>query len=146
MVSSAKRTDVLRRHETRQKRERQEVHGKTRGRKITFAALFLSVILLMAGVFVARIVKSPQREVLRVSAAVLLERSFARLAEKFEDEHPEVDVRVDVEPSVTLARISTWRENDVLAVVDHRLIEKMLTRQDAPWVAIFAASEMVLVY
>ncbi|MFC1671596.1 substrate-binding domain-containing protein, partial [Planctomycetota bacterium] len=118
---------------------------KKKGRMIG-PVIILAISLLLAGIIVRGLLPGARKTSLRVSAAVILDRGFAKIEEEFEKEHPDIDVKLDIEPSVTIARMASQRKCDVLAVVDHTLVRKMLSRRDAPWVAQFAASEMVLVY
>lgn len=108
--------------------------------------IILASLLALVGMVGLSAMRTARKTPLRVSVAVILDRSFAAIEKEFERENPGVDVRLDVEPTVTISRMASLRRNDVLALVDHTLIERMFTREEAPWVAVFAASEMVLVY
>jgi molybdate/tungstate transport system substrate-binding protein len=55
-----------------------------------------------------------------------------------------VDVQLEVLGSVMAARLVSLRRGDILAVSDHRLVEKILGEGHAKWVAKFAATEIVL--
>ncbi len=109
-------------------------------------ALVLASLLAVAGIAVPRALSGARRTPLRVSVAVILDRSFRTMEAAFERKYPGVDVQLDVEPTVTLSRLGALRTNDVLAVVDPFVVEQMFSREEAPWVAVFAATEMVLCY
>jgi len=85
-----------------------------------------------------------RKESLRVFAADALSASFTEIKHEFERLHPDVDVTLDVQGSILLTRLAPLRRGDVLAVADHRLIEKILSPKHATWVAQFATTEIVL--
>jgi molybdate/tungstate transport system substrate-binding protein len=62
----------------------------------------------------------------------------------FEKAHPDTEVLLDIHGSILLCRIVPIRRADVVAVADHRLIEKILSPQHSAWVAQFASTEIVL--
>ena len=80
----------------------------------------------------------------RVFAADALAASFREIEAAFEKHHPDIDVRLDIMGSVLATRFAPWRRGDVLAVSDHRLVEKILSPRHATWVAKFAGTEIVL--
>ncbi|HPD16111.1 MAG TPA: extracellular solute-binding protein [Planctomycetota bacterium] len=84
------------------------------------------------------------RRTLRVFAADALAASFRDVEHAFERQHPDVDVRLEVMGSVMATRLVPLRRGDVLAVADHRLVEKILGEAHAAWVAKFASTEIVL--
>ena len=85
-----------------------------------------------------------QRTPIRVFAADALATSFHAIKYEFERRHPDSEVLLDVQGSIMLTRLAPLRRGDVLAVADHRLIEKMLSPKHATWVAQFAGTEVVL--
>ena len=84
------------------------------------------------------------RRTVRVFAADALAASFRAVERAFETQHPDVDVHLEVMGSVMATRLVPLRRGDVLAVADHRLIEKILGEGHAAWVAKFATTEIVL--
>jgi len=84
------------------------------------------------------------RRTVRVFAADALAASFRAVENAFEKQHPDVDVRLEVMGSVMATRLVPLRRGDVLAVADHRLVEKILGQAHAAWVAQFASTEIVL--
>lgn len=84
------------------------------------------------------------RRTVRVFAADALAASFRDVEHAFEKRHPGVDVRLEVMGSVMATRLVPLRRGDVLAVADHRLVEKILGEAHAGWVAKFATTEIVL--
>jgi len=81
---------------------------------------------------------------LRVFAADALTASFRELEREYEKLHLDTDVILDVHGSILLTRLVPIRRADVVAVADHRLIEKILSPKHATWVARFASTEIVL--
>jgi len=84
------------------------------------------------------------RTTIHVHAADALAISFRELEREFEKAHPEIDVRLDIMGSVLLTRFAPLKRADVVAVADHRLVEKILSPKHAAWVAQFATTEVVL--
>lgn len=84
------------------------------------------------------------RKTVRVFAADALAASFRAMANAFEKQHPDVHVQLDIMGSVLATRLVPLRRGDVLAVADHRLVEKILSPNHAAWVAKFASTEIVL--
>jgi len=84
------------------------------------------------------------KRILRVFAADALSASFREMEHAYEAAHPDTDVVLDVHGSILLTRLAPLRRGDVLAVADHRLIEKILSPKHATWVAKFATTEIVL--
>lgn len=84
------------------------------------------------------------RETLRVFAADALKASFDDIEAEYEKLHPDTDVVLDIHGSILLCRMVPMRRGDVVAVADHRLIEKILAPKHATWVAKFASTEIVL--
>ncbi len=84
------------------------------------------------------------RRTVRVFAADALAASFRDVEHSFEKLHPDVDVRLEVMGSIMATRLVPLRRGDVLAVADHRLVEKILGEAHAGWVAKFASTEIVL--
>lgn len=135
------------REDRRPEAEQAKTGKKKKRAKLIAPVIILAVLLSLAGIIMPRLLPGARSKIpLRVSAAVILDRGFAKIEQEFEKEYPGIDVKLDIEPSVTISRMASLRNSDVMAVVDHTLVEKMFSRQEAPWVAIFAASEMVLVY
>ena len=83
---------------------------------------------------------------IRVFAADSLNASFRELEQEFEKLHPDMDVVLDIHGSLLLARIAPVRRVDVVAVADHRLVEKILHPEHSNWVVKFAATEVVLAH
>ena len=84
------------------------------------------------------------RRTVRVFAADALAASFREVEHAFEKLHPEVDIHLEVMGSVMATRLVPLRRGDVLAVADHRLVEKILGPEHTPWVAKFASTEIVI--
>jgi len=84
------------------------------------------------------------REPLRVFAADALTASMRDVEAEYEKLHPDTDVVLDIHGSILLTRLVPIRRADVVAVADHRLIEKILAPKHASWVAKFATTEIVL--
>jgi molybdate/tungstate transport system substrate-binding protein len=84
------------------------------------------------------------RKTVRVFAADALAISFREIEHAFEEQHPDIDIRLDIKGSVLATRFAPLSRADVLAVADHRLVEKILSPKHATWVAKFASTEMVL--
>jgi len=104
------------------------------------------VFLILASIILFNRPHNRQRKHLRVMAAVILKNSFSAIAKEFEEKYPDVEVLLETQPSVVITRLAPLRNCDVLAVVDSRLIEKMLAPKKASWAVKFACTEMVLVY
>ena len=84
------------------------------------------------------------RKKIRVFAADALAASFKELKHEFEQRHPDTNVVLDIEGSIIQARLAPLRRVDVVALADHRLVEKILAPDHARWVAKFASTEIVL--
>jgi molybdate/tungstate transport system substrate-binding protein len=84
------------------------------------------------------------KNTVHVMAADALALSFQEVKRAFEAKHPDIEVRLDIMGSVMASRLAVLRRSDVLAVADHRLIEKILSPRHADWVAKFASTEIVL--
>ena len=84
------------------------------------------------------------RRPLRVFAADALTASMRDVEAEYEKLHPDTDVVLDIHGSILLTRLVPIRRADVVAVADHRLIEKILSPRHATWVAKFASTEIVL--
>jgi len=84
------------------------------------------------------------RKTLRVFAADALSHSFHEIEREFERLHPDTDVSLDIQGSIFLTRLVPLRRADVVAVADHRLIQKILYPKHATWVAKFATTELVI--
>jgi len=85
-----------------------------------------------------------RKQTVRVFAADALAASFNEIKHEFERLHPDIEVTLDVQGSILLTRLTPLRRGDVLAVADHRLIEKILSPKHATWVAQFATTQIVL--
>lgn len=118
----------------------------TSRRKVFVSAAIPALLLFMSGLFLFNRSRISRKMPLRVSAAVILDRCFREMKDLFEKEHADIDVRLDIQPAALLVRMASLRKCDVIAVVDHTLVGKMLSREQAPWAAVFAATEMVLAY
>ncbi len=84
------------------------------------------------------------KEKIRVLAADSLSASYHELQREFEAAHPDKEVILDIHGSILLTRMLPIRRADVVAVADHRLIEKILAPDHCTWVAKFANTEIVL--
>ena len=84
------------------------------------------------------------KRTLEIHAADSLAASFQQIKQEFERLHPDVDVILDIRGSVMLARTLQDRQADVVALADHRLVEKILYPQQTDWVAKFLSTEIVL--
>lgn len=83
---------------------------------------------------------------LDVLAASSLTESFGALAERFEDEHPGVEVRLVLESSTTLAQqVVEGAPADVLATADEASMQLVLDAGHAEDADVFATNELVLV-
>ena len=74
---------------------------------------------------------SDGRKPLRVFAADALTASFREIEAEYETLHPDTDVILDIHGSILLTRLVPVRRADVVAVADHRLIEKILSPKHA---------------
>jgi molybdate/tungstate transport system substrate-binding protein len=84
------------------------------------------------------------KEKVRVFAADSLSASFQELKREFEKAHPDTEVILDIHGSILLTRLVPIRRADLVAVADHRLIEKILSPKHCRWAAEFATTEIVL--
>ena len=109
----------------------------TTRRSSVLAAIAVAAALAIAGC-------DEGRRTVRVFTADALAASFRDVEHAFEKQHPDVDVRLEVMGSVMATRLVPLRRGDVLAVADHRLVEKILGEAHAAWVAKFATTEIVL--
>ena len=83
---------------------------------------------------------------LDVLAASSLTEAFAVLAERFEEDHPGVEVRLVLESSTTLAtQVTEGAPADVLATADEASMQFVLDSGDAEEADVFATNELVLV-
>ncbi len=87
---------------------------------------------------------SSGKKSLEVFCADSLAASFQEIKGEFERLHPNVDVRLNIHGSVMITRLIADRDADVVALADHRLVEKILAPQQADWVAKFLSTEIVL--
>lgn len=90
-----------------------------------------------------------QNEVLNVYHAGSLSIPFDELEDKFEEEHPDVDVRLQGAGSVDTVKKVTERgqKADVVAVADHTLIPDLMYEEEkADWMARFARNRIVMAY
>ena len=108
------------------------------------AGLGIAAALLVAIVAFSLNGCSDGREPLRVFAADALTASFREIEAEYEKLHPDTDILLDIHGSILLTRLVPIRRADVVAVADHRLIEKILAPKHATWVAKFASTEIVL--
>ena len=71
-----------------------------------------------------------------------------QMAEEFEKQHPNVDVKLESAGSVACARkiIDLGRECDVFASADYKVIDKLIIPQYADWNLQFAGNELALMY
>lgn len=81
-----------------------------------------------------------------VVCADALTNSFSAVEFEYERTHPDVDIVVDPRGSVMATRLVGFLRSDVLAVADYRLVEKILNREQADWVAQFASTDIVIAY
>ena len=86
------------------------------------------------------------RTTLRVFGADSLAASFREIEGAFEKLHPDIDVQVNTLGSVMVARVAPERGADLVALADHRLVEKVLTPKHTSWVVKFVTTEIVLAY
>ena len=86
----------------------------------------LGIAAAVLAVFVAFSLNgcSDGREPLRVFAADALTASFQEIEAEYEKLHPDTDILLDIHGSILLTRLVPIRRADVVAVADHRLIEK----------------------
>jgi molybdate transport system substrate-binding protein len=87
------------------------------------------------------------RRTLEVLAAASLTETFTALAERFEDDHPDVTVRLVFDSSATLAeQVKQGAPADVLATADERTMQVVVdagSTEGEP--ALFASNRLVLV-
>lgn len=85
---------------------------------------------------------------LKVFHAGSLSVPFGKLEEKFESQHPEVDVQREPHGSVVAVRQVTevGKRGDVVAVSDYTLIPSMMSPKYADFYLQFAQNRMVLAY
>ncbi len=85
---------------------------------------------------------------LHVFAAASLNTALAELKETFEQNRPDIDVRVEVSGSLVAARkVSEYkRRGDIVIVADRRVIDSLLIPDFADWQAAIVSNEMVLAY
>jgi len=81
-----------------------------------------------------------------VVCADALSNSFRTMEYEYEKLHPDVEIIVDAQGSITATRLVAFRRSDVLAVADYRLVEKILYPDQATWVAQFASTDIVLAH
>jgi molybdate/tungstate transport system substrate-binding protein len=81
-----------------------------------------------------------------VVCADALTNSFSTMESEYEKKHPDVDIVVDPRGSVMATRLVGFLRSDVLAVADYRLVEKILSREQADWVAQFVSTDIVIAY
>jgi len=91
------------------------------------------------------------RTVLTVFHAGSLAIPFEELEKRFEELHPDVDVRREVSGSAAAVRKLTEldRSADIVATADHSLIGSMMMENDpklADWYIQFAKNQMILAY
>ena len=112
--------------------------------KIRFlSALFVCVGLLAIGISALPGCGDGRKKV-RVFAADALTASFRELEAEYEKAHPDTNVECNFKGSIVLCRLAAMSRADVIAVADHRLVEKILAPKHAAWVAKFASTEIVL--
>ena len=89
-----------------------------------------------------------QKTVLKVLHAGSLASPLQKVEQKFEADHPNVDVQLEPAGSIECVRKITELgvEADVLASADYALIPKMMMPKYADWYVLFAKNEMVLTY
>ena len=107
------------------------------------------IALLLLTSFFAGCTQQSEEEVLNVYHAGSLSIPFDEMEKKFEEEHPNVDVRLEGAGSVATVRKVTdqGKKPDVVAVADYSLIPNMMYSKDkADWTVRFAKNRMVLAY
>lgn len=117
--------------------EQREEWMHTLCRSSTLAAIVVAAAFAVTGC-------DEGRRPVSVFAADALAASLRDVERVFEEQHPDVDVRLEVMGSVMATRLVQPRRGDVLAVADCRLIEQVLSEGRAGWAAKFASTEIVL--
>ncbi|MFC1806504.1 extracellular solute-binding protein [Planctomycetota bacterium] len=102
-------------------------------------AVAASAVLLLAGCN-----DEKGKTELRVFGADSLYASFKEIEAEFERLNPDVDLLIETHGSVMVSRIAAARGADVVALADHRLVEKVLSPKHTSWVAKFVTTEIVL--
>ena len=89
-----------------------------------------------------------QKTVLKVLIAGSLASPMGKIEQKFEADHPNVDVQLEPAGSIECVKKVTELgvEADVLASADYSLIPSMMVPKYADWYVLFAKNEMVLTY
>ncbi len=89
-----------------------------------------------------------EKTVLKVLIAGSLTSPMGKIEQKFETDHPNVDVQLEPAGSIECVRKITELgvEADVLASADYSLIPSMMVPEYADWYLLFAKNEMVLTY
>lgn len=89
-----------------------------------------------------------QKTVLKVHHAGSLTSPLEKVEQKFEADHPNVDVQLEPAGSIECVRKITELgvEADVFASADYALIPAMMVPNYADWYVLFAKNEMVLTY
>ncbi|MFO7792343.1 MAG: tungstate ABC transporter substrate-binding protein WtpA [Candidatus Saliniplasma sp.] len=110
--------------------------------------LAIICILILASAFFAGCTEN-EKETLKVYHAGSLSIPFDEMKKKFEEEHPDVEVRNEGAGSVATIRKVTdqGKKPDVVAVADYTLIPDMMYDGDkADWTVRFAKNRMVMAY
>lgn len=104
-------------------------------------------ILVLTGVLFTGCIEE-EDEVLNIYHAGSLSVPFDELEQKFEDEHPNVDVRRESAGSVATVKKVTeqGKEPDVVGVADYSLIPNLMYEDHASWTVRFAQNRIVLAY
>ena len=85
-----------------------------------------------------------ENKTLQVWGADALAASLREMKSEFEKLHPDAHVALNIHGSVLVTRLVPDREADVVALADHRLVQKVLAPDTADWVAKFVSNEIVL--
>jgi len=116
------------------------VHGRR-----TFTVALVAAMAVLAGC--GRSDSQPKTDLMIFHADSLLV-PFEQIEEKFEAEHPEIDVIMESSGSNWAAHKVTElaRPCDIIAVADYRIIDNMLIPGHASWSIRFATNQVVLGY
>jgi molybdate/tungstate transport system substrate-binding protein len=73
---------------------------------------------------------------------------FHEIADSFNQEYPNINVKLEASGSVDAARkiSDLGRKADIMASADYKIIDKLLIPKHAEWLIKFAANEMVIAY
>ena len=113
----------------------------------TIAVLF--IIAIVSAITYYYIVEERNKIVIKIFHAGSLTKALEDIEKTYEEENPNVDIRLEPSGSVLAIRkvVELGKKCDILFSADYRLIEKyMIPKEYADWVIVFASNELVLAY